>query len=601
VLIQVLIILAVLLAVYMMSLGNDFVFDDRYVILNNEVVTDPAKTGQAFDVQFYTGLNYYRPIPLVLFALEYRMWGADPLGYHITNLMLLMGAGVALYFLLLRFLGSGRRWLAFLVALCFCLHPAASSVGMALGARGDLLCILFLLCAFICYLRQSTVFYATAAVLFALALLSKETAVTFPVVLLLMELSGLKPEAGRPKGERARSVDGGGRRAVALRLLPFWALLAAYVVLRLAVLPGIASEPELDPLLTIQSYLYLFQTALLPNVGLAYEPFFQDWFSPLRSILSIGLLAVLVALFWITDRSHYRKIGFWLAWAAVTFAPTANVVVQETVYDERYTVLPAIGIVAGVGMLVYYAGKRPRAFRRIKLAFCVTLILCFAAITFGRGKTWGDDLTFFSQWMKASPDNPRPRHHLGIVFWDRGRRDVAAGLFADAVRLDPDYVPSINMLGLLAYVNGDNDEAIKQCSMAVELDPDYEAAQYNLAGAYYAKGDYVNALLHYAAAATLDPEWIEAIYGVASSSKELQKWEDAVIGYRRVLQIDSTVPEAYFGLSEIYEELGRPSQAVGLLRQGLAFAPDDTAATRRLERLLAAGGAEPREAAPEGP
>ena len=99
----------------------------------------------------------------------------------------------------------------------------------------------------------------------------------------------------------------------------------------------------------------------------------------------------------------------------------------------------------------------------------------------------------------------------------------------------------------------------------------------------------------------MDPEWIEAIYGVAKSSQELQKWEDAVISYRRVLQIDSTVPEAYFGLSEIYEGLGRPSQAVGLLRQGLAFAPDDTAATRRLERLLAEGGAEPRESAPEGP
>ena len=93
---RVLILAVALVAAYALSLGNDFVYDDRYVILNNEVVTDPAKTGRAFDVQFYTGLNYYRPIPLLTFALEYRLWGARPLGYHATNLLLLMAAAATI-------------------------------------------------------------------------------------------------------------------------------------------------------------------------------------------------------------------------------------------------------------------------------------------------------------------------------------------------------------------------------------------------------------------------------------------------------------------------------------------------------------------------
>jgi tetratricopeptide (TPR) repeat protein len=584
---RVLLILAAIAAVYMLSLGNDFVYDDRYVILNNEVVTDPAKTAEAFDVQFYSGLNYYRPIPLVLFAFEHRLWGAQPLGYHLTNLMLLMGAALALYFLLARLLGNGKQWLACLLALAFGLHPAVSSVGMALGARGDLLCLLFLLCAYIGYAHRSKISYAAATLLFALALLSKETAVTFPLVLLLMELLCLTAR-GRGPGTSGARVQGreSGARALALRLAPFWAILAAYIVLRLAVLPGLASEPALDPVLTIKSYLYMFQASLLPTVGLAYEPFFGDWFSWPRLGLSVALASVIVALFVMTDRSRYRTIAFWLGWAGVTFLPTANIVGQETIFDERYTVLPLIGLVTGVGLLVFYAGKQPRAYMRGKLTFCILILLCFGAITTGRGKTWSDDLTFFAQWIRTSPDNPRPKHHLGIVFWDKGRRDVAAGLFSDAVRLDPGYVPSLNMLGLSAYMNGNNDTAVEFCSRAVDLDPNYSAAQYNLASAYHAKGQPENALAHYAAAATLDPAWLEALFGVAKCSQELHKWEDAVINYRRVLQLDSGVPGAYFGLSEIYEELERPSQAAGLLRQGLAYAPGDTAAARRLGRLL---------------
>lgn len=588
---RVILILAAIAAAYFLSLGNDFVFDDRYLILKNEVVTDPAKTLEAFDAKSYTGLNYYRPIPLVLFSLEHRLWAGRPLGYHLTNMILLMGATVALYFLLSLFLGKRKKWPACLLALCFGLHPAVSSVGMALGARGDLLCILFLLCAYLGYLHRHAISYAAALVLFALALLSKETAVTFPLVLLLMETMSVIPGERRSGHVETRTRDSkDGARNPALRTLPFWAILAAYIVLRLAVLPGLASGPALDPLLTIKSYLYLFQASLLPAVGLVYEPLFGDWFSWPRLGLSAALAAVIAALFAVTDRSRHKAILFWLAWAGITFLPTANIVGQETLFDERHVALPLIGLVTGVGLLVFYAGKRPRAYMRGKLAFCVLILLCFAAITFGRGKTWKDDPTFFAQWMKSSSDNPRPRHHLGIFFWEKGNRDIAEGLFADAVRLSPDYVPSLNMLGLSAFMKGDNDAAIEHCSKAVALDPDYKAAQYNLATAYLAKGEPGSALPHFEAAVRLDPKWLEAIYGVAKSDQMLRRWEDAVVNYRRVLKLNAEVPEAYFGLSEIYEELERPSQAIGLLRQGLIYAPGDTAATRRLAELQKGGG-----------
>ncbi len=595
---RVLVIVAALALAYSFSLGNDFVYDDRYVILENEVVTNLDNLSKAFGVQFYTGLNYYRPLPLVSFALEYRFWGADPLGYHLTNLVLLIGVSLALYFLLARLLGRGRGWPACLIALCACLHPAVSSVGMALGARGDLLCILFLLGAYLGYAHGSKGGYAAAISLFALALLSKETAVTFPIVLLLMDLlrvtssatgkDGSKEDSsGRGKTAAGESAAGPAeRRLRLLRHAPFWALLVGYVALRSFALPELASEFTLDPATTLKSYLYLVQTALTPSLPLAYEPFFKDWFSWPRLGLTLALI-VIAAVIWTTTKLTVRRpIAFWVVWGAITFLPTANIFGQETIYDERYTVLPIVGIVAGIGLLIYYAGGRADAYRRLKLGFCLALLAAFLAITMERGKAWSDDVTFFTQWQSASPANPRPSHHLGIVFWDKGNPDLAHNLFAKAVELDPEYVPSLNMLGLSLYTKGQIDEAIDYYSRAVRLDPNYGAAQFNLATAYYAKGEAAKALPHYQAASVLDPEWLEALYGTARCSHQLKRYEDAVIYYRRVLELDPTVADAYFGLSGVYEEMGLPSQAVGLMRQGLRFAPQDTVALRRLEELL---------------
>ena len=605
---KVLLILVALALAYFLSLGNDFVYDDRYLILENDVVATPGNIEKAFGVQFYTGLGYYRPVPLLSFALEYRLWRGDPLGYHVTNLVLLIGVVILLYFLISRLSGRGREWPACLLALCFGLHPAVSSVGMALGARGDLLCMLFLMGAYLSYAHGKRAFYALALVLFGFALLSKETAVTLPIVLLLMELLGLTAYDARGRADRpqrhggpdtgapptgaapARADAGPARpyaiRAIALRQLPFWALLAAYMALRSVVLRGLPLEVTFDPATTLKSYLYLIQTSLTPAVSLAYEPMFQDWFSWPRLGLTAALAAAAVALWTIVEPRRRGPIVFWLAWGAVTFLPTSNIVGQETIFDERYTVLPMMGIVAAIGLLFYHAGRSARRYGRAKLALCLVLLAAFAAVTVNRGRTWSDDVTFFTQWQEASRANPRPRHHLGLVSWDKGRIDLAHNLFSEAVGLDPKYVPSLNMLGLSNATQGRLDEAISLYLRAIGLDPNYSAARFNLAGAYDAKGEPKNALPHYQAAASLDPQWKEAFFGVAKCNRELRRWEEAVINFRRVLRLDPTVAEAYFGLSEVYEEMGLPSQAVGLQRQGMQYAPRDPAAASRLARLL---------------
>jgi len=614
-LLQTAVIVAAVACAYSLSLGNDFVYDDRYVITENEVVSSPGNLSKAFRVQFYTGLDYYRPITLLSFAAEYRLWKANPLGYHITSLVLLLGVALSLYALLLRFL-AGRRWAACTIALCFALHPAVSSVGMALGARGDLLCMLFLLCAYLAFLRRTTAGYAAAATLFALALLSKETAVTFPLVVLIMDVllpAGLRekesvraPGGGAGKTERQVESSAGrtARRAAVLakRHVAFWCVLAAYLALRAAVLPGTTSGLALDPAAVLRSYAYLLQSSTIPRAELAYEPMFRDWFSLWRVILAAGIVCA-SCLAYVASPAGVRRTGaFWGAWAVLTFLPTANIVRQETIFDERYVVLPLAGIVAGIGTIMLEIGARRASWRRLKVGLAVALIVAFGSMTASRAKAWSDDVSFFTQWRKTSPENPRPRHHLGLVFWKSGKTALAEELFSQALELDPQYVPSLNMLGLTSYMKGDLDAARRYLERAVSLDPNFAAARFNLANVYYAQGDPDAALPHYAAAAELDPEWTEAVIGTARCYHELRKWEDALLSYRRALKLDPQAAQAYFGLSKLYEDVGKLSQAIGLQRRGLEYAPEDTAAIARLGRLLSEETRRRlREARGEGP
>jgi hypothetical protein len=189
-----LILIALSLSLYALTLRNGFVTDDNMQILQNSFVKDPQDLSQAFrgDVwsfatqganTFHRGSNYYRPLQILAYTAEYALFGERAWAWHLVN-MLLNATVVALIYLLLLLFAESQ--LAFWTALCFALHPMHTEVVAWLASMPELLCAIFLFSALIFYRRarngtQPATSALLSAVFFVFALFSKETALLFPL------------------------------------------------------------------------------------------------------------------------------------------------------------------------------------------------------------------------------------------------------------------------------------------------------------------------------------------------------------------------------------------------------------------------------------
>ena len=182
------------------SLRNEFVFDDILVIVENPGIRGIQKIPHLLGIN--TGRISYRPMRMVSYALDYtlneNLWhyfggykdykGLNPLGYHISNIIFHLVTSL-LVFLIVYLLSRNYR-VAFLASVLFALHPVHTDSVTYLSGRRDILCALFYLAGFYCFLRyrQSSrpMFIIATFIFYAFSMGSKEMGVTLPALFFLL-------------------------------------------------------------------------------------------------------------------------------------------------------------------------------------------------------------------------------------------------------------------------------------------------------------------------------------------------------------------------------------------------------------------------------
>ncbi len=186
----------------------------------------------------YPGGHFYRPVTNLVFALDYAVWGLRPLGYHLTNLVILLASVVAVFVLARRWLGPG--WGPGVAALVFALHPLQLETVPVTARRADMLFTLFVVWALFVQpfgKRSPPRALMLGALFVLLSAASKETgAIALPVV---AGAQWILPSHAGP-GERTR-------RALRLCALPA-AVFLCFLALRTAVLGGIGGHAASSPL-----------------------------------------------------------------------------------------------------------------------------------------------------------------------------------------------------------------------------------------------------------------------------------------------------------------------------------------------------------------
>jgi len=173
-------LVAVVFVCYANSLGNGFVFDDDFLV--------PAYSrAWSFSHLIRTLLESYRPVRNASYAIDFFVWGWRPFGFHLTNVLIHAGNVILVFLLIRRFTVKPR--LAFLAALIFAVHPMQTDSVSYISGRRDVLFALFYLAAFHAYLRyrasRSRAFFALFLGFWALSLMSKEMAVSLPLVIFI--------------------------------------------------------------------------------------------------------------------------------------------------------------------------------------------------------------------------------------------------------------------------------------------------------------------------------------------------------------------------------------------------------------------------------
>ena len=469
--------LAILLAtalVYMNSLSNPFVSDDRHIIFKNFSPWQSWTLGDMFSRSLFSTSpsqsSYFRPLTLLTFALNYPLAGPNPAGYRAVNIGLHLLV-VALIALLLFHLAGG--WIAVFSALLYSLHPVHVQAVSYISSRSDLLYTALALSSLLFWRKGSqaqgikkAIYLSAALSAFFFGLFAKENIVVIPAVVLGMDLiwndgepwrDKLRTKAGwylgfvllfciyffvRLEAGFPLSMEGGREFALNLRVLYALRLFALYL--------GVIFYP---------AHLSMFRVVPVP------ESFFE-WQVILGSLLLAGMLVAA----WLQRETH-KEVSFGLLWYLISVGLVLNLTLLNAPMMEHWLYFPLIGLTLAFVSVVRTVAEKVGEVRGAALGL-IFLAFLLSARTISRNAEWGDLVKMFSRDVLYYPGNWRAWSWLGDAFKARGRLNDAIRAYKTSLGMNPKQIPAWVALGETLSMAGGDDEAEKIFSAAVSARPE---------------------------------------------------------------------------------------------------------------------------------
>ncbi len=501
------------LVLYGASLGNGFVFDDHQIIVNNPRIKNwPADLGLFvsnywFETKSPTAAspnNYYRPVTLLSFAIDYKLWGTKATGFHLTNIGL-FALLLAVLFLLVEcsFKDTG---LAVLSALVFGANPIHGEVVSFVGGRTDLLAGLFAAATLYQYWRWRQEGKAASLTLslafWLLALGSKESAASVPLLIAGMELSL------REKGQRLW------RREHLLYL----AVPAVYAAVRFLALSG--NTPwrgdtlDLTAVGTLPEKAWKYLRLTLAPINLS--TYYTDRFHSGPALMAGGLLLSILpaAATLMPGARKYKALllaSQFFIWGLV---PSLGFVrnTSNVEFAERFAFLSSFGTALALSWAFLAArAKAPgRAAANAVLVLPLAYILWMGAGTVRRNAIWKSDLTLFREMARTAPGSYLAHFNLGNEYARQGWLSEAESRYRRAIELDSSQFDAYNNLGALYFRTGRWEEAANCFERAAELNATSPVIRFNCGLARLRQGKKRQAADWFQKALEQDPGFLPA-------------------------------------------------------------------------------------------
>jgi tetratricopeptide (TPR) repeat protein len=567
-------------AVFYQACTYDFVvYDDPDYVCKNPNI-QAGITLKAVKWAFTAGYaSNWHPLTWLSHMLDWQLFGSNPAGHHLTNLIFHIANALALFYVLMRM--TGAVWPSAFVAAAFALHPLHVESVVWVSERKDVLSTFFWLLTILAYVRyvenHSLWRYLTVLALFVLGLMAKPMLVTVPFVLLLLDFWPLQRKISyRPLVEK-----------IPLFICSIASCIVTFLVQRRTGAMDVIKTFELMTRINnaVVSCITYITKMIWPSRLAVLYPHPGDGLSTTRVIIC-GLLLVLISIYFICMARRYRFFAVGWLWYLGTLVPVIGLVqVGTQAMADRYTYMTLTGLF----IIIAWSAKEfvPKQRYRI-LALLAAAALIASGVTAARQlRCWKSSLTLFEHTLAVTENNYIIQSNYTAYLNELGRFDEAIELSRELLKIKPDSTVTRSNLGVALLCTGRVQEAIEHLRLAIKYDPNYQPAYFNLAAALQNQGRLDEAVSYYKQALKVEPGHVASRLNLAIVLNELGRFNEAVSECRKYLQIKPDDPNALNALGTALGRQGKFDEAASHFNRAIQIDPSYTAARDNLNLALA--------------
>jgi tetratricopeptide (TPR) repeat protein len=605
------------LLVYARGIGGDFTnWDDPNLVQENPAIRSLAP-GAVIDMFTPRAGESYQPLRVFSYAIDYKLWGLRPAGYHAMNILLHALAACLLFLALRSALPKLRTphklapHAALLGALLWALHPVNVESVAWIASRKYVLLGNFAFLAWLAFSdgRRWTAYSATLC-----AILSSPFGIALPPLLVLYDYC-----CSEQRDPRA-FVRESWRHHLALLvilaiLLPilWWVLVVGDARGERTAVEGVGLwSTGLTMLRVLVDYA---RNLILPLwLNAKYVNHIDGLGSPKVWLGLLGLCGIGWAC-WRAWKKDDKLPLFMAAWFFIAWAPVSNIVPISTTMADRYLYLPIVGLCAGFALLL---GRWPRS-GGVSVAI-------FAILAFLRVGVWQNSETLWSDSLAKDESNAVAHCNLGRALEKRQAKQEAIECYLRAIQLDPNEPGIHSNIGHLLNTDGRYHEAIPHLQRALALNADFTPGLINMGNAlseigraaealpYLKKavamqdsganrlsygtgllraGQHQAAIAEFQAAIQRSPQLTEAHNNVGVALINLKRHDEAIPWFESALAVDPGYVVAVHNIANAHHAMGRHQQAVAQYQKALQLDPGYAPALGAMATALQAMGRVP--------
>ena len=443
---------------YFGSLNNNFVLDDTILIVKNPLIRSLKSLPLIFRSSLYDYsaillkpyTRMYRPLQLLTYSVDYRIWRLNPWGFHLSNVFLHLLNSILVYYLLLIIFKNNV--LSQVVGLLFLVHPIHTSVVLYISGRADLLVCFFMLLSMMMFLKfiklKSKICYAMSLVFALLALFSRENAlILFLFIILVLTIT------------KAKFRD-------YLYVLPFMALDLIYILFRFSLFGSHAIDANFNfmPLsFQILNFLniiprYLLLLAVPTNLYLFRTTPFITSLSDIRLLLVAAFTFLSIFLF-----IKYRKnkiASFSILWFSIGIIPVFMVFnsyyyeFHQAMMAESWQYIPSIGFFIAFSYILNKIGED------LGRLLIICFIIFYSFLTLVNNSFWKDNLALHKNILEHTTEKSPFRVNLISYYIDNGFYKEALSEMNKFSIYNPDFPKLYYVWGIYYLTTGKLDAAI---------------------------------------------------------------------------------------------------------------------------------------------